>query len=61
MRMLGVQITLSLNWNGQVKKIIKKVQESVIKLINTTLIVYQVFIYFNIYLKPSTYYGSRII
>ena len=39
-RILRVQIILSLNYNGQVEKMIINIQESVIKLINTALIVY---------------------
>ena len=60
-RMLGVQLIPSLNWSSQVEKMITKVQSAVIKLVNTELTVYQAFMQFNTYLKPSVYYSAGII
>ena len=59
--MLGVQLMPSLNWSSQVEKMIIKVQSAVIKLVNTELTMYQAFMQFNTYLKPSVYYSAGII
>jgi hypothetical protein len=59
--MLGVFITPSLSWKSQFEHIRKKMNESVTKLMATSITTQQAYLYFNIYLISSVYFGAEII
>ena len=60
-RILGVMITPSLNWTSQFELMQKKMDESVTKLMATSINTQQAYLYFNIYLVTSVYFSVGII
>ena len=60
-RTLGIYMYPSLKWDKQFYIIVKKALEAISKLTNTTIQSHLVFLYFNIYLIKSMYFGYGII
>ena len=60
-RTLGIHMNPEKNWSKQFIIIVNKMRTAVVKLMNTTIMVLLIYIYFNAYLMKSVYFGYRII
>ena len=60
-RTLGVHLTPALSWKGQFEVMRKKINLSICKIINMDINSYQVYIYFNVYMIKSVFFGYGVI
>ena len=60
-RILGVHITLSLNWKSQFEVMRRKMDSSVSKLVCISINPFQAAIYYNAYMIKSVYFGYGIV
>ena len=58
---LGVFMSPALDWKDEFSYVKRKMETSITKLMNTELAIYQVYMYFNVYMLTNVFYGCGIV